>query len=374
MADYKRTLQGLCFITCICSGTVQAGDLQIRGFSDLIASKSSTDLPVGTINNNGKRLTVDSESDLGLNLSADLGNKITFASQILANGKGGAYRLFADWLFATYRPTDGWAIRVGRQINPQFLYSEQYAVGYTYLWTRLPSEVYGLNPIDSFNGLSIIYTVPLAGDFQLKTQLYGGAGDTQGSGPFYTYSAALDDDKGIELTLSSDRIKIRAGYNTTNPKVSESIQTPVLPGNPVLGTIALNENIGSIQSFTAGTSLEWRDFELLSEMVRLTGTGDFIRTATGVYGTLGYHLLPSITPYFTYAWEGDLSGIAYTFPDPTVSTTRLTDEHGITFGLNFKVSPSAIVKTEYMRTEEHFVDTSRNFGANTFTAAFDFIF
>ena len=371
-------LRVFCFLPLFfCSRQALAVDLQIHGFSDLIGSRSNTNYPVDTINNNGGHLTVDSESRLGLNFNADLGNRLTFASQILAQGNGGAYNLAADWLFATYRPFDEFAVRIGRQINPQFLYSEQYAVGYTYLWTRLPSEVYGLNPIDSFNGVSIIYTHPW-GDLEFQMQIYGGAGDTNGQGGALSYTATLDDNKGVELVLLSlsDKFKIRAGYNSSNPVVTEAVQVPIMqtPVGAINGTMFIPADIGTIQTFTAGTSFEWMRFEGRSEIARIVGTSAFIRTVTGAYGTLGYRLLPFMTPYFNYAWEGGVSGSAYTFPVPSISTTQLTDKHGTTVGLNFKVSPSAVVKAEYMRTQSNFVDTSKDFGVNTYTFTFDLIF
>ncbi|WP_198097176.1 hypothetical protein, partial [Clostridioides difficile] len=85
-------------------------------------------------------------------------DSLDFAGQLVARGSdGGNYNVQADWLFLTYRPNDELKFRGGRQIAPIFLYSEQVDVGYTYLPTRLPYEVYGTVPVKSVTGVGVIY-------------------------------------------------------------------------------------------------------------------------------------------------------------------------------------------------------------------------
>ena len=78
----------------------RALDLQLRGFADLIGTQTNSRLALSTINN-GAHLTLDSETRIGLNLSSDLGNNLSFAGQLLAQGNdSGQYSLNALWIFA----------------------------------------------------------------------------------------------------------------------------------------------------------------------------------------------------------------------------------------------------------------------------------
>jgi hypothetical protein len=363
-------------VICFDEHLAEAFDFQMNGFADLVGTKSNTLLPLDNLGNQGNRLTMDPESRLGLNLSADLGNNLTFASQLVAQGNNsGQYNLAVDWLFATYRPTEGLAFRAGRQINPAFLYSEQIDVGFTYLWTRLPYEVYSLDPLDSFNGLAAIYTSFL-GDFRLRTEIFGGAGATTVDGSAGTFVGIPNDEKGIEVALLSDHFKFRMGYDSSNPTgtISTSVPIVTVPSGVISGTFTEPADLGTTQIFSTGTSFDYLNFVGSAEVAHLWSNGTLVSSATGAYGSLGYRVCPRLTPYFLYAWQGNLSGTSYVYPDPSISSTSKTDQHSEVFGLNFKMSPAAVLKVEYMRTQENFADFTQNFGANTFTAAVDLVF
>lgn len=370
----KNALFSVLFLICW-GNNAEAFDFQLNGFADLVGTQSSTSLPLDNIGNQGTRLTFDPESRLGLNLGADLGANLTFSSQVLAQGNaGGEYNLAAAWLFATYRPFEWLAIRAGKQINPVFLYSEQINVGYTYLWTRLPSEVYGLYPLQSFNGLSVIHTL-FFGDYQLRTQLIGGAGSETITQPSLTFTGTSNEVKGIESTFSSDHFKARIGYIASNPTGSVILSAPLAqtPQGILSGLLTSPVDIGTVQNISAGTSFDFMNFVGSAEIDRLLGSGTLIRATTGVYGSLGYRVLPKLITYFVYAWE-NLNGTVYYYPDTTVSTTPKIGQHSTIIGLNFRMTPSAVLKAEYMRRQESFADSIQNFGANTYTLTADLVF
>jgi hypothetical protein len=362
-------------IALAASPSALATELRIHGFADLVASKGDSDYPINSIHNRGKRLNLDSESDLGLNLSADLGENLTFAGQVVGRGDaGGKYQLAADWLFATYRPVDSIAVRAGRQINPLYLYSEQIDVGFLLPWVRLPYEVYGLNPIKAFSGISVIHSW-LTGDLQLRTQLFAGGGSFDlDSGQGTSYSGNLSDSKGLDVTLTGDHFKFRAGYSAATPDITVATRVPLAPGSPVTGTYSFPANIGAVQTLSAGATFDCGDFVGMSEAVRQIADGTLIRSALGAYGTLGYRLRPDLTSYLTYSWRGNLDGLAYAFPDATVSSTVEKDQHSWILGINFKASASVAVKAEYMRTVNAYVDSTRDFDADVASASVDLVF
>ena len=59
-----------------------------------------------------------------------------------------------SWAFLSYRPTNDWLIRAGKQRIPLYLYSETVDVGVTYDFARLPTEMYSIISSDDFTGLS----------------------------------------------------------------------------------------------------------------------------------------------------------------------------------------------------------------------------
>jgi hypothetical protein len=65
-----------------------------------------------------------------------------------------SYEGTVSWAFLSYRPTNDWLIRAGKQRIPLYLYSETVDVGVTYDFARLPTEMYSISPSNDFTGLS----------------------------------------------------------------------------------------------------------------------------------------------------------------------------------------------------------------------------
>ncbi len=351
---------------------IQASDLRIYGFADIVGSQSTSSYPLDGIGNADRYITLDPESRLGLNLSSDLGSdEFRFAAQLLAKGDDeGSYELSADWIFVTYKYTDDFSIRVGRQINPVFLYSEQIDVGFTYLWVRLPAEVYEGFPVKSFNGASLLYSTSI-GDYSFHAQIFGGAGDVsidQVNGKIY---GAAQNTRGVEFSLSGDNMKFHVTYVSTN---ADGTLTTYSTGPSAPPSVTLID-FGTFHIVSGGGSVDLDKFFFATEATRaLVEGGGFVRSFTGAYASLGYHISPKLTPYLTYAWLGSVNGLAYMFPDPLVSTSTRKDQHSYMLGVNYKATPSLALKGEYMRTQQNYEDSQVSYGANTYTLAMDIIF
>ena len=358
-----------CLGILLSQSTAFGRDLHIYGFADLVTSQVSTENQIVSTQNNGKNLNVDPETRLGLNLSADLSADFKFAGQLLAKGNDeGTYSLNADWIFMTYRHNDNFSFRFGRQINPAFLFSEQIDVGFTYLWVRLPYEVYGSLPVKSFNGASVIYNLPVS-DYNFQVQLMGGAGDISIRSRSGSYYGASNSTRGIELSLNSDSSKIRIAYMGINAE-ARLINT-ASPPNVTVTSI----DFGTFHAFMAGASLEWSKFLFFMEGARIVvENGSAIRSSSSAYCSLGYQVTSKLTPYITYAWLGSLNGDLNRFVplDPTTPVKK--DQYSAMVGINYKVIPTLAVKSEYMRTQQNYNDSTFSFGANIYTVAVDFIF
>ncbi|MGE3260317.1 MAG: hypothetical protein AB7K68_00920 [Bacteriovoracia bacterium] len=357
------------FLALIFFASPAKAEINIHGFGDLVTSQSNSDYAVNSIGNRGKTIGFDEESRLGLNLSSELGEKLSFASQIVARGAGGGYyNLRADWLFLTYRATEHWSFRMGRQIIPAFIFSEQTDVGYTYIWARLPHQVYGTFPVKSVNGVSALYTV-FFGKAQLVVQAFAGGGElvlpglSAGGAPsdITTSANAL---KGAAATLTVNDFKFHLHYNSSNH--SKVYFSPSLPSS----------DLKFLQVFTAGASYDSSKFLVIAEGIRALGNSGILDSTTAGYTTFGYHVTPVFTPYISGAWRDSISATMSGHPSVAVPTPRtyLTSTYAYSGGLNFRLGLSTVLKAEFMRTGFRFVDNSLNYRVNTVTASADFVF
>lgn len=63
--------------------------------------------------------------------------------------------LAVTWAFLSWRPSNDWLLRLGKQRLPLFLHTENRDVGQTYDMVRPPVEVYAVSPSTDMTGLSI---------------------------------------------------------------------------------------------------------------------------------------------------------------------------------------------------------------------------
>src|SRR6202171_976998 len=70
------------------------------------------------------------------------------------NANDNRYEGTVSWAFLSFRPTNDWLIRAGKQRIPLYFYPETVDVGVTYDFARLPTEMYSIISSDGFTGLS----------------------------------------------------------------------------------------------------------------------------------------------------------------------------------------------------------------------------
>jgi len=102
-----------------------------------------------------------------------------------------------DWGFVSWEFANNFSLRFGRIILPIWLYSQQIDVGFSYPWASLPNEVYGLNPLKSSNGLSLLWQSQV-GTGYLSVELYGAGGSTKFKGK----TLGFDSETIIDFRLS----------------------------------------------------------------------------------------------------------------------------------------------------------------------------
>jgi hypothetical protein len=232
--NFRKTplAAGLALALCA-QGAVAVEDVRINGF--LTAAGTTTDAD-SSYNIDLARDDVrfdGRDNRLGLQVSAQINERVSATAQLIARGGPGFYNVEADWAYAAVELTDDFEVRAGKVKIPTFLVSDYLEVGYAYPWVRPPQEVYSLNPISSLAGVDAVYT-PRVGDATLLIQPY--VGTSQGTGfttgqqefinpglpPAQQFPPAktevefdAKDFVGINLALQFDYATLRAGYLTT---------------------------------------------------------------------------------------------------------------------------------------------------------------
>ena len=97
----------------------------------------------------------------GLQVDAKFADKFGATVQFKlapASNNDNEYKGTVSWAFLSWRPTNDWLFRAGKQRIPLYLYSETVDVGVTYDFARLPTEMYSIISSNDFIGLSFSKT------------------------------------------------------------------------------------------------------------------------------------------------------------------------------------------------------------------------
>ena len=368
----------------------------------------------------------------GLQIDATFADKFGATAQFKlapATNNDDEYKGTVSWAFLSWRPTNDWLLRAGKQRIPLYLYSQTHDVGVTYDFARLPTEMYSITPNNDLVGLSFskswgpangelvldAYWGKFRGDFRFW--LRDDVPPIQSSGPlFYP-----EDIKGGGLTLTYKRnentyriglsrvvAEIRDGtpFPTSYPfvtlapgigyfQVDNSLPGPGVPTRDSLTITVVT--LGAEQDLGSG-------FRVIGELAR-TFVPD---TDVSVASTRGYaSLLKRVenwTPYVVYAFlrsQPDVrslyNSVNYnTVPDFVPGAALINasqrsaadrsftyDQRSWAVGTSYAFSATSKLKAEYLRTHIGEVSTLvdapsgsniRNQNINVFSLSYNFVF
>lgn len=150
--SFLAALLALAIFWC---GNAAAADYSLSGFGTIGFAKSDKPYRYQRfVDNNG---TFRRDTVVGVQLDAWLTPSTGATIQALASPSSTSddqYDATLAWAFVSWRPTNDWLFRVGKQRIPLYLYSQTYNVGTTYEFLRLPTEMYSISPSNEFTGLS----------------------------------------------------------------------------------------------------------------------------------------------------------------------------------------------------------------------------
>lgn len=236
---------------------------------------------------NGYTDEIDFEegSKLGIQGTFALTEQTKIVSQLIARGDDN-WSTSMEWAFLSHDFENGLVTRIGRLRAPIYMYSDYLDVGYAQPWITPPSELYSVVPISAFDGVDVLYDMPV-GEATLTFQaIYGEAvyeDDDGNLGSDLDFSQTA----GLVATVGYEDWTFRSMYFTTD--VSADATT-------LAGEFDKNN------AYFTGVGVGYDNGELIvvSEYAMSDVQGDYSDTKSG-YLTVGYRI-DAFTPYATYSF------------------------------------------------------------------------
>lgn len=263
-------------------------------------------------------------------VQADISFNANFGATVQAkigpvNDSDSKVRATLPWLFASWRPTNDWLVRVGKLRVPLYLNSENTDVGATFDLARLPVEMYSVSPTTDFTGASFSRTFA-TGVGELSVDGYWGKthapfriflrddiAPAQQRGPIFV--DARIEAYGLALTLRRDEDVYRLGVHRgiAKPRGTPLVDTfpfvPLAPGLgyyqtssqlPGPGVVTADEIDNLIVTVGADVRLP-AGLRLVAELAKRSVSGSRVAPeATGGYVAL-LRPIGAFTPYVSYA-------------------------------------------------------------------------
>ena len=147
------------WLTGAAPSSVIGADYSISGFGTVGYARSSESFAYHRfIDSSG---TFKRDSVAGVQVDAKFTDYLGATVQVVgepASNNDARYQANVAWAFLSWRPTNDWLFRVGKQRIPFYLYSQTYNVGVTYDFVRPPIEMYSLTPNNDYVGASFSKT------------------------------------------------------------------------------------------------------------------------------------------------------------------------------------------------------------------------
>jgi hypothetical protein len=358
----KKTLIGLVVAAaCVTSNTALA-EVNINGFASIKGGLTTgkDDTLYGYTND----LEFKEESLFAVQLSSDLGEKLSVTAQLMAKGANDYDAKFA-WAFLSYQLSDNWRLNAGRFRIPFYKYSDYLDVGYAFDWARTPRAVYDVE-FDTMDGISFYHSTSIA-DMTSNIQLVYGAyeGDISVSGALSR--SKVQDITGGSWELSNDWLSARVAYFMADVTINATAFTPLLSALNTFGfgavarEIDFNEDEGTFFGF--GLSYDRNNWVAVTEYTNVKVKNSYMADRDAYFVSVGRRF-DSITPYISYEKDDDVSKSAIYKAIPpqvpllatvaAVVESQRADRDTWSFGMRYDFHPSAAFKVQLSSAKDNY--------------------
>lgn len=340
-------------------------NITISGFASFVGGRFSED--THQFAGYDDEVTFSADSIMGLQLSAQLSDKISVTTQLVAKGIDD-YDVEAELAYLTYSVNRNWDIRAGRIRAPFFYYSDFLDVGYAYPWIRPPSDIYRILLL-SFDGVDTLYRMN-HGDWSSTWQFFYGNEDEDIESVLIgeTIPTEANAFTGINVTLSNDWLTLRGGFVSTDitqglPSALENfydnVLTPAGFGDVVAEWDIREEKNAEYLAFAA--IIDYNDWLFTAEYTQVEWDRPNIILNDEAWFVMAGRRFGDFTVHLTYAQrEDDPEFEANTIPeahplhgvfDGIISNAGNSEDTTITAGVRYDIEAGVALKFEVSRNE-----------------------
>lgn len=327
---------------------------------------------------------------------------LTFTSSLSATAQAiamqdakGRFRPTVEWAFLRYKLTSDTTVRVGRLGWPAYLVSDYRYVGYANPWVRAPLEVYNLAAMDNYEGADISWSHNAGAGYLTLQALAGHASSPLPDTTETTARLKVNQLAGAYVTYEIGNLRLRGGASTGKVTYRSDNLGLLVDSLQMVGFDQYASDINANGARTTFMSLggNYDDGKLLltSEYAKLRSVSDALGTASGWYGTAGYHF-GKWMPYVT--WGGYTkrnNSPNYVFPPyaPLLPLAQGVDgvvdgnsQHTASLGVRWDVYKNVAIKlqADHVLPSSHggtFADVVPGYdghAVNVYSAVVDFLF
>ncbi len=318
---------------------VEQGEYQFNGFGTVgvthMGGESDLDYGMQGQTNDGWR--GDQLSKLAVQLRYGITDTLSVTGQLGTKPVQDSWEVGPGNLYLAWQANDNLTLRGGRLGTPIYMYSETLNVGFSYPWLRLPEEVYSLVQLTSHDGGDVLYNRST----DIGTLSFQVAGGQAIKRDHY----ALDDMQELDyrdvfatnLALSTDNFgTFRVGYAEADLQITlDETITNVFGAQENVQFNALDAQKGKFSSI--GHQYDDGTWLSAAEAVKLTIEQDD-DAETNAFYIMGGRRFGDYLAHVTYGQLDESSG----------------RQVSMTYGLNYSITPTVTLKSEYKR-----VDTSQ---------------
>ncbi len=345
---YSTRLISICtislFILIVRQVSANTNQIQWSGFGTVMASyaDSNAGYDFGRID---RELSFSEGSLLGLNGSYNLEENWTAIFQLIARGSKQEYSTYLDWAQINWQISEDLQLRIGKQMWPVWMVSDHIEVGVLYPWIRPPLEVYSIQPLSTFTGLTLAKSFT-NGEHSLLLEAYGGnaLAESDPATPFgypayFNLDGNIESLRGLSITYENSWLMLRSSYATGNGDLT--LKNLSLLCQPSCGTASANTpadfNLGKAEFTSAAARLKFKSFLIWVEAAETKSESAKLNKAQGSYITFGYRF-KSFLPYITTAYA----------KNPTGPSSYLAgSQKSFSIGTNYFLSNSIVLKAEF---------------------------
>ncbi len=319
---------------------VEQGEYQFNGFGTVgvthMGGESDLDYGMQGQTNDGWR--GDQLSKLAVQLRYGITDTLSVTGQLGTKPVQDSWEVGPGNLYLAWQANDNLTLRGGRLGTPIYMYSETLNVGFSYPWLRLPEEVYSLVQLTSHDGGDVLYNRST----DIGTLSFQVAGGQAIKRDHY----ALDDMQELDyrdvfatnVALSTDNFgTFRIGYAEADLQITvDETITNVFGAPQDVVFNALDAQKGKFSSL--GHQYDDGTWLSAAEAVKLTVERDD-DAETNAFYIMGGRRFGDYLAHVTYGQLDESSG----------------RQVSMTYGLNYSITPTVTLKSEYKR-----VDTSQS--------------